>query len=101
MQCPTCDSTIHADDLHCSATGQEYCDQCHVDAEMWLFGTTIMSKQPEYCENCTVVPVKDGDKYCERCVKDILNWLAASYVAQDALYLQQVTVKEENMQYGS
>ena len=35
-----------------------------------------------YCENCTVVPVQDGDIYCDGCVNDIVEYLALHYWEQ-------------------
>lgn len=100
MQCPTCDSTVNSDDLHCNAAGQEYCENCHVDAEMWLFGSVMVSKE-QVCESCMVVPVADSKRYCIGCINDIVTYLAASYIATEALYMMHVEDKYNELLLSS
>lgn len=55
----------------------------------------------DVCECCTVVPVKVGEKYCVGCINDIVTYLAASYIADEALYLIQVEDKYSELLLSS
>lgn len=63
-------------------------------AELTELAIDIAARE-RYCEACSIVAVKQGDKYCSRCANDIAQWLYAAYwdgLAQE--YMEALAVQE-------